>query len=170
MRVAVCDTGPLLHLSEVGRLDLLGYVGTVVVPAVVAEELDSHLPGWSSSRPEWIRIDALDSEAARLAIAWEASGILHAGEAESVALARQVKCDWYLTDDAAARIFASPHVSGFWLCAHSALCSLAWLLFITRPCACPKSRDIASFGSAAGALLPKHRTKEMLTESELLRR
>ena len=108
MRLAVCDTGPLLHLSEVGRLDVLSFVGPVVVPAAVAEELDSHLPGWSSSRPEWIRIDALDSEAARLAIAWEASGILHAGEAESVALARQVECDWYLTDDAAARIFASP--------------------------------------------------------------
>lgn len=63
MKLAVCDTGPLLHLSEIGWLDLLSFVGTVVVPAVVAEELDSHLPGWSSTKPEWIRIDALDSGA-----------------------------------------------------------------------------------------------------------
>jgi len=31
---------------------------------------------------------------------------LDAGEAEAIALARQVQADWFLTDDAAARLFA----------------------------------------------------------------
>ena len=33
--------------------------------------------------------------------------MLHAGEAEAIALARQIAADWLLTDDAAARLFAS---------------------------------------------------------------
>ncbi len=103
----VCDTGPLLHLSEISRIDLLSSAGDVVIPAAVFDELDSHFPGWGLSKPGWIRIGAPDSAAAAQAIAWEASGILHTGEAESLALARFLKCDWYLTDDAAARIFAS---------------------------------------------------------------
>jgi len=31
---------------------------------------------------------------------------LDAGEAEAIALARQIQADWFLTDDAAARLFA----------------------------------------------------------------
>lgn len=31
---------------------------------------------------------------------------MDAGEAEAIALARQVQADWFLTDDAAARLFA----------------------------------------------------------------
>jgi predicted nucleic acid-binding protein len=107
MRLVVCDTGPLLHLSEVGRLDLLSSAGTIAIPAAVAEELDFHLPAWGLNRPDWIRVDVLSPDAADQAIAWQTSGMLHAGEAESLALARQARCDWYLTDDAAARIFAS---------------------------------------------------------------
>ena len=107
MRLVVCDTGPLLHLSEIGRIDLLSSMGDVVIPDAVFDELDSHFPGWGLNKPGWIRIGALDPAAAAQAIAWEASGILHTGEAESLALARLPKCDWYLTDDAAVRIFAS---------------------------------------------------------------
>ena len=43
MRVVVCDTGPLLHLSEIGRLDLLRMTGTVIIPPAVADELDRHV-------------------------------------------------------------------------------------------------------------------------------
>jgi len=38
--------------------------------------------------------------------AWEQAGLLGSGEAEAIALARQVRADWLLTDDAAARLFA----------------------------------------------------------------
>lgn len=106
MRLVVCDTGPFLHLSEVGQIELLRQTGTVAIPSAVVDELDFHIPGWGLSKPDWVRIDALEPGATDQAIAWEASGILHLGEAESLALALQSKSDWYLTDDAAARIFA----------------------------------------------------------------
>jgi len=107
MRLVVCDTGPVLHLSEVGQIELLSLTGTVAVPETVVEELDFHLPGWGLDKPEWLRLDPLDPPSADQALAWQASGLLHGGEAEPLALALQSKCNWYLTDDAAARIFAS---------------------------------------------------------------
>ena len=38
---------------------------------------------------------------------WQAAGGFHAGEAEAIVLARQKKADWFLTDDAATRLFVS---------------------------------------------------------------
>jgi len=35
------------------------------------------------------------------------AGLLDRGEAQALALAAQVKADWFLTDDAAARVVAS---------------------------------------------------------------
>lgn len=37
---------------------------------------------------------------------WLEAGLLHAGEAEAIALARQIRADWLVTDGAAARLFA----------------------------------------------------------------
>jgi len=37
--------------------------------------------------------------------AWQQAGLLDAGEAHAIALARQLNVDWLLTDDAAARLF-----------------------------------------------------------------
>ena len=81
-------------------------VGQVVIPAAVVEELDVLAPHWSSNKPDWLQIVTLTPASADTASAWETSGILHRGEAHSVALARQIAADWYLTDDSAARIFA----------------------------------------------------------------
>lgn len=39
------------------------------------------------------------------AAAWRQAGLLDPGEAEAVALARQINAQWLLTDDAAARLF-----------------------------------------------------------------
>src|SRR5437660_467052 len=38
---------------------------------------------------------------------WQQSGILDPGEAEALALARQLQADWFLTDDTAARVMAA---------------------------------------------------------------
>jgi predicted nucleic acid-binding protein len=37
---------------------------------------------------------------------WKSAGLLHGGEAESLSLAVEIKPDWFLTDDAAARLMA----------------------------------------------------------------
>ncbi len=52
-------------------------------------------------------IDMLDALHAAEAAAWLQAELLDAGEAEAIALARQIAADWLLTDDTAARLFAN---------------------------------------------------------------
>jgi len=61
----------------------------------------------SPGRCNSIVFDTLDTRHAAEAAAWLQAELLHAGEAEAIALARQIEADWLLTDDAAARLFAS---------------------------------------------------------------
>lgn len=100
----VADTGPLLHLTEAEALELLRPAGNVHVPPQVIAELSYLRPDWSL--PEWITADALTPAYAAEAAAWQQAGLLGAGEAEAIGLARQIGTDWLLTDDAAARLFA----------------------------------------------------------------
>lgn len=101
---AVTDTGPLLHLTEAAALDLLRLVGDLHAPPQVMAEMAYHRADWSL--PEWITLDALAPVYAAEAAAWQQAGLVDAGEAEAIALARQITADWLLTDDAAARLFA----------------------------------------------------------------
>ncbi|MFB6084738.1 MAG: nucleic acid-binding protein [Halorientalis sp.] len=39
--VAVADAGPLIHLSEIGSLDLLSHIDTLYIPDTVADELEA---------------------------------------------------------------------------------------------------------------------------------
>jgi predicted nucleic acid-binding protein len=57
-------------------------------------------------KPAWLHMTQLDSEQALEARAWQQAGLLHHGEAEAIALARQLRADWLLTDDAAERLVA----------------------------------------------------------------
>ncbi|MDQ3684027.1 MAG: DUF3368 domain-containing protein, partial [Acidobacteriota bacterium] len=106
MKLIVSDTGPLLHLSEAQSLDLLRLTGEVHIPPTVAIEMAHHDAGWSSALPTWIKLAQLSSPHDALAAAWEQAGLLDRGEAEALALARQFQADWFLTDDAAARVLA----------------------------------------------------------------
>ena len=40
----VCDAGPLIHLDELGCLDLLADFATLWVPGEVCQEVDAHRP------------------------------------------------------------------------------------------------------------------------------
>ena len=104
MRRIVSNTGPLLHLSEARALDLLNLAGEVHIPASVEAEVSYHISAWRT--PDWMIVDTLTESHAEDAIAWQQAGLLHTGEAETIALARQVEADWLLTDDAAARLVA----------------------------------------------------------------
>jgi hypothetical protein len=44
MTLVVADTGPLLHLHEVGALELLQNLGTVYTTPVVLTEFQIHVP------------------------------------------------------------------------------------------------------------------------------
>ena len=105
MRCVVSDTGPLLHLTEAQALHLMPWVGDLHTPPQVVAEMAYHLSAWHV--PEWMTLDVLVAPHASDASAWQQTGLLDAGEAEAIALARQIKADWLLTDDAAARLFAT---------------------------------------------------------------
>jgi len=104
MNVVVTDTGPLLHLHEVGALHLLAHFGNVQLTPTVWSELQRHAPSFvSSGLPAWLSL-AQPSVAAMLqASQWVNAQVLHAGEAEALAHARETQVDMFLTDDTAAR-------------------------------------------------------------------
>ena len=107
MRSVVSDTGPVLHLHEARALHLLQLVGEIAVPPAVDEELGRWIGGWNSQRPPWISSREVDATSADDWRAWCEAGILQPGEAQAISLARQLRADWFLTDDAAARLVAS---------------------------------------------------------------
>lgn len=60
VRNIVCDTGPVLHLSEAGLLELLRLPGEAHIPdAVHAELIELLQPSWEHQRPPWLSVDAL---------------------------------------------------------------------------------------------------------------
>lgn len=100
----VCDTGPLLHLSEAGAIHLLPLAGEVLIPSLVALEFEANTQGWRP--PQWVKIINLEKSAQKKAEKWVRENQIDGGEAEAIALALQEHADWLLTDDAKARQFA----------------------------------------------------------------
>lgn len=98
----VCNTGPLLHLFEIKALDLLKPIGEIWIPPGVVYELSQLIP--DLQLPAWVKIHELAAEKIDLARQMQQADLLHKGEAEALALAGQIQADWFLTDDAAARL------------------------------------------------------------------
>jgi len=104
MTVVVSDTGPLLHLHQVGAEHLLAHLGHVQVPPAVWRELQRLAPGFTVNRmPEWLSESQLSASASLQARQWVSARILHAGEAEALACAWEIQAAMFLTDDTAAR-------------------------------------------------------------------
>ena len=103
-RIIVCDTGPLLHLSEAGAIHLLQLAGEIIIPPIVAVEFEQNAQGWKP--PQWVVVRELDEMADRKSISWVRAKHIDPGESGAIALAIQLKADWLLTDDAKARQFA----------------------------------------------------------------
>ncbi|MCL5429436.1 MAG: DUF3368 domain-containing protein [Chloroflexi bacterium] len=103
-RLVVCDTGPLLHLSEAGAIHLLRLAGEVLIPPLVAEEFMA-----ASSKqkiPKWVAIHQLDQSLRERVSQWIDGREVNPGEAQAIGLALHLKSDWLLTDDALVRKFA----------------------------------------------------------------
>lgn len=123
MKLVIADTGPLIHLHQAQALDLLPLLGEVVVtPQVVREWSNQTSDLRPQLFPEWLKVVSPTAEASARCDSWVQSGLLHAGEAESLAVALELQPDWFLTDDTAAREFAtSLHVE-----THGSLGVLLW--------------------------------------------
>jgi len=118
-RIVVCDTGPLLHLSEAGVLVLLRQAGNILIPPIVVHELARSATGFLI--PEWIKVFRLGKTIAVQAKKWVNDDI-DAGEAQAIGLAIQEEADWFLTDDGRARRFAE----SLGLEAHGSVGLLLW--------------------------------------------
>jgi len=67
-RLIVCDTGPLLHLSEAGIIFLLQQAGDILIPPAVNLELGRQITGWNSL--DWLSIHQLENEHTKNAQSW----------------------------------------------------------------------------------------------------
>ena len=105
MRTIVADAGPLIHLWEAELLPLLRACGRIRVPPRVKAEVCANT-GIGANWPAWVEVESLTPVDARTAAAWMALGDLHGGEAEAVVMAQAIAADWFLTDDAGARLVA----------------------------------------------------------------
>lgn len=102
----VVDAGPLIHLDEMGCLDLLSDLAPLVVPELVWGEVLRHRPALNPSALPGLSIvpgPFVPSE--RLLVFVDTLG-LDAGETAALALAEQQPTCMFLTDDGAARFAA----------------------------------------------------------------
>jgi predicted nucleic acid-binding protein len=104
VRLIVSDTGPLLHLHEAQALGLIALAGEVHIPIGVDQEISHHEASWPNNKPSWISVDSLIAPYDAEADTWRQARLLDSGEAQAIALARQLNADWLLTDDASARL------------------------------------------------------------------
>lgn len=105
-RLVICDAGPLIHLEELGCIDLLRDFALVQVPDAVWREVQRHRPSALRHRKLKLQrvVPSLDAtpELIKLAQAF----LLDAGELQALQLLQQAPAAILLTDDAAARLVA----------------------------------------------------------------
>lgn len=102
----VCDAGPLIHLSELESLWLLGDFSSVLVPQQVWEEVERRRPAaLQASDVTLQKVEVpLSSEASFQALVQTLA--LDLGEQAALALMQRYPEAIFLTDDAAARVAA----------------------------------------------------------------
>jgi len=107
IRLVICDAGPLIHLDELGCLDLLSSFAIVLIPDTVWEEVLHHRPQAIDTCQTWAkrvtptRVLPPDLEATTRLFS------LHAGEIQAINIAQECQADLLLTDDTAARLAAA---------------------------------------------------------------
>lgn len=105
VRSVVADAGPVIHLHEANALELLDVLGSVCVPQAVADEVACVIGNddWQTG----VTVVNLDEQARLRSQMLLSSAGLHRGEAEAITLAGNFKNSLLLSDDAAARLYAS---------------------------------------------------------------
>jgi len=103
----VVDTGPLIFLSKLGRMDLLQIAADLVcVPEAVLEEAlvkpDDSTQAIVDATRSWLTVSSPKNKE----VAYLLTANLHRGEAEVIALAKEIRADRLVMDDLDARRFA----------------------------------------------------------------
>jgi uncharacterized protein len=106
--IVVADAGPLIHLSLIGRIDLLPAIyGRILIPDLVYQEVVTTGQGMAGSAEtasaDWIDVEPHDPNADLFRLL---RGQLDSGEAAAVWLAVGRGAEWVLSDDRQARLAA----------------------------------------------------------------
>src|SRR5437867_4502918 len=102
--VVVCDAGPLIHLDQLGCVQLLADFPRVLVPETVWEEVSRHRPAALKAETVcFTRTSASGSLSAELE-ALSRLLALHRGELEALQVAEAQPGCLLLSDDTAARL------------------------------------------------------------------
>lgn len=104
-RLCILDAGPLIHLDQIGALNLIFLMGTIFVPASVAWEAEKHRPG-IRAKIEASIVEDVGGVSEKLAAALVDTQ-LHAGETAALAWAEKFGADLFVSDDDAARVVAT---------------------------------------------------------------
>lgn len=103
--VVIADAGPIIHLDELGHLDLLADFGSVIIPETVWQEVEQHRPlALTATGDCLVRQSAKQFSPPVTAVTPLYS--LHAGEQEALHLCAEFGDCLLLTDDTAARLAA----------------------------------------------------------------
>ena len=100
------DAGPLIHLDELGSLNLLAGYREVLLPDIVEQEAKKHRPEIQiNSIPGLVRVSS-NPAAAESMFELAVEFGLHAGELAAITILKEHHGDCLLSDDAAARAMA----------------------------------------------------------------
>lgn len=102
----VCDAGPLIHLDEVGCLDLLLDFSAILVPEAVRAEVELHRPEVLRQLRVPLRIQPAGGSPTAPLRTLVRSLALDQGEQAALALALDRRGSLLITDDSAARLAA----------------------------------------------------------------
>lgn len=103
---AVCDAGPVIHLDELGCIDLLTDFSALWIPQAVRKEIEFHRPGaldLDSLAAEFVTAERPADAAVETLIK---ALSLDRGEQAALSFAQSRPSCIFLTDDAAARLAA----------------------------------------------------------------
>jgi predicted nucleic acid-binding protein len=103
--VVIADAGPVIHLEELGCLELLGDFGKVIIPEMVWQEVERHRPMTLKSAGDWC-VRQSPRQHSNIVSALTPLYGLHAGEQEALHLCAEFGGCLLLTDDTAARLAA----------------------------------------------------------------
>ena len=101
----VCDTGPIIHLDELGCLDLLADFKEILLTVSVVEEIEKHRPVALRVKLPFRVLRAHNPADERLATMFRIFA-LDRGETESLIIMESHPDAIFLTDDASARMVA----------------------------------------------------------------
>jgi predicted nucleic acid-binding protein len=105
MTLVVADCSPIRYLVVIEAIQILPrlYDQVIIPQSVLVELTHAHAPAevrtWASSLPRWAEVKS----ATRI----ELAGLLDAGEAEAIALAKELNARFVLLDERSARRIAS---------------------------------------------------------------